>query len=114
MMGPEREPDKRAMPLSLDERRLLAAIETGLTEDHTFAGAFALLCNPSMSSPESATSRKQDRVWGVALTVIGMMLAVLGTALLSVAIVLGIALMLMGCGSLIWGIVRYLSRSIDE
>ncbi len=114
MMGPEREPDKRAMPLSLDERQRLAAIEKGLTEDQSFAAAFALLCNPSTGRPELATVRTRNKVWGVALIVVGMMLAVLGTALLSVATVLGISLMLMGCGSLIWGIVRYLSQSIDE
>lgn len=51
MIGPEQEPDKRAMPLSWEERQRLAATDKGLTDDQSFAGAFVLLSDPLTSSP---------------------------------------------------------------
>ena len=105
MTGPGHGPESGAVPLSLEERERLAAIEQRLMADENLAGSFVLFCNPVMSSPARAAATK-GRIRAVALTLIGMMVAVIGTALVPAVMVLGIAVVLAGCAAIIWGVVK--------
>ena len=105
MVGPGQGPEGGAVPLSLEERERLAAIEQALTDDENLAGSFVLFCNPVVNSATRGAAAKR-RIWAVLLTLVGMMLAVIGTALVPAVMVEGVAVVLLGCAAIIWGVVK--------
>ena len=113
MTSPDRNPERRATPLSPDERQRLAALERALIEDYGQAQAFVLHCNPVIGSPEPPTPiAARSRIWAVALTLGGMITLVVGSALVPAAMVAGVSVILIGCGCIVWGVVKYFSEPV--